>query len=49
MSRAESDGAVGLGRLPTMVDTSVLPYLNAVVRELMRWEVRTRASHLILR
>ncbi|KJA17541.1 hypothetical protein HYPSUDRAFT_206134 [Hypholoma sublateritium FD-334 SS-4] len=36
--QAEIDDAVGPGRLPTMADSPALPYLNAVVRELMRWE-----------
>lgn len=49
--QAEIDGAVGPGRLPTMADSSALPYLNAVARELMRWEpvspIGTHASALL--
>jgi cytochrome P450 len=36
--QAEIDSAVGPGRLPTMADSSQLPYLNAVLRELIRWQ-----------
>ncbi|KAF9483153.1 cytochrome P450 [Pholiota conissans] len=36
--QAEIDSAVGPGRLPTMADSDQLPYLNAVLRELIRWQ-----------
>nr|VWO95115.1 N/A [Ganoderma boninense] len=36
-ARAELDGVVGPDRLPTFADRDALPYVDAVVKELLRW------------
>jgi cytochrome P450 len=36
-SRAEIDSVVGRDRLPTFEDRASLPYVDAVVREVLRW------------
>ena len=36
-AQAELDAMIGPGRLPTLADRDQLPYVNAVVREMMRW------------
>jgi cytochrome P450 len=36
-AQAEIDSVVGIGRLPTFADQPDLPYVNAVVTEVLRW------------
>jgi cytochrome P450 len=36
-AQVEIDQVVGLDRLPTLADKDRLPYLNAVIKELLRW------------
>ena len=36
-AQAEIDFVVGRERLPTLADRPKLPYVNAVVSEMMRW------------
>lgn len=36
-AQAEIDALVGNDRLPTLSDRSRLPYINAVVTEVLRW------------
>ena len=36
-AQAELDTVVGAGRLPEFADRDKLPYINAVVKEIMRW------------
>ena len=36
-AQAELDTVVGSGRLPEFADRDKLPYINAVVKEIMRW------------
>lgn len=38
-AQAEIDSVLGEGHLPTFADESSLPYLSAVVSEVLRWEV----------
>ncbi|KAI0754762.1 cytochrome P450 [Daedaleopsis nitida] len=38
-AQAELDTVVGDSRLPRLADRDVLPYVNAVVKELLRWHV----------
>ena len=40
-ARAELDAVVGRSRLPTPVDRSRLPYVDAVVKEALRWHCAT--------
>ena len=35
--QAEVDQVIGIERLPTMADRPLLPYVNAIVKEVMRW------------
>lgn len=37
--QAELDNVVGAGRLPTLQDRPNLPYVNACIKEAMRWRV----------
>ena len=37
LAQAEIDNVVGLDRLPTIEDKSSLPYVNALIKETMRW------------
>ena len=37
-AQAELDAAVGPDRLPEFVDRVNLPYINAVISELLRWQ-----------
>ena len=37
-AQAEMDSVVGRDRLPTFEDRESLPYLEAVLRELLRWQ-----------
>jgi len=36
-AQAEIDAIVGLSRFPSFADRGALPYVNAVVKEAMRW------------
>ena len=36
-AQAELDAVVGPDRLPELSDSSSLPYLNALIKELLRW------------
>ena len=36
-AQAEVDSVLGTGRLPTLRDRENLPYIDAVVKELLRW------------
>lgn len=36
-AQAEIDSVVGIGKLPTFSDQPDLPYVNAVVSEVLRW------------
>ncbi|TBU59057.1 cytochrome P450 [Dichomitus squalens] len=36
-SQAELDAVVGSGRLPELTDRDALPYTNAIVQEILRW------------
>jgi cytochrome P450 len=36
-AQAEIDAVVGRDRLPTFADTSHLPYVRAIIREVLRW------------
>jgi cytochrome P450 len=38
-AQAELDAVIGRGQLPTFNDEGSLPYLNAVIKECMRWLV----------
>ena len=38
-AQAEIDSVVGQNRLPTFKDRPSLPYINAIVKESMRWHV----------
>jgi cytochrome P450 len=35
----EVDRVVGTGRLPTLADRDNLPYIDAIVKEVLRWNV----------
>lgn len=36
-AQLEIDKVIGNGRLPTMADKASLPYINAIVKEVLRW------------
>ena len=38
-ARAELDAVIGRSRLPDFQDRDALPYINAVVHELVRWHL----------
>jgi cytochrome P450 len=40
-AQAEIDAVVGPDRLPEFEDRPSLPYINAVIKELMRWNLVT--------
>ena len=40
-AQAEIDAVIGPNRLPDFEDRHSLPYINAVVKELMRWNLVT--------
>ena len=48
-AQAELDSVVGTDRLPTMADRSALPYMNALVSEILRSHVvvPTGAPHRV--
>lgn len=37
-AQAEIDALIGTDRLPTFADKSQLPYVNAIILELWRWQ-----------
>lgn len=37
-AQAEIDGIIALNRLPTWEDRESLPYIDAICRELLRWQ-----------
>ena len=39
--QAELDSVVGRDRLPNFTDRDALPYVNAIVKELLRWHPAT--------
>jgi len=43
-AQAELDVVVGRDRLPTFDDRPRLPYIEALVKELMRWQMVTPAG-----
>ncbi|KAJ7083073.1 cytochrome P450 [Mycena belliarum] len=40
-AQAEIDTVIGMGRLPDFKDEPSLPYINALVKEVMRWRIVT--------
>lgn len=38
-AQAELDAVIGSGRLPEFSDRPSLPYVNALIKETMRWQV----------
>jgi hypothetical protein len=36
-AQAELDAVIGTDRLPQMSDLGALPYINAVIKEILRW------------
>ena len=38
-AQAEIDAVIGSDRLPDIQDRSSLPYVNAVIKEMMRWHL----------
>ena len=38
-AQEEIDHVIGTDRLPTLADKDKLPYINAVVKEVLRWNV----------
>ena len=36
-AQVEIDGVIGSDRLPTLADQSSLPYVDALVKEVLRW------------
>ena len=36
-AQVEIDGVIGNDRLPTLADQSSLPYVDALVKEVLRW------------
>ena len=37
LAQAEIDSVIGSDRLPTSEDRARLPYVNAVIKEVLRW------------
>ena len=46
-AQAEVDAVVGLDRLPSFADREKLPYINALVLEVMRWHSVVPTSNLL--
>ena len=40
-AREELDAVVGPNRLPTLADRAKLPYVNAIMKETLRWHTAT--------
>jgi cytochrome P450 len=38
-AREEVDRVIGTNRLPILADRDKLPYINAIVKEVVRWNV----------
>lgn len=38
-ARAEIDAVIGPGRLPSFADRTSLPYIEAITKEVLRWNV----------
>jgi len=47
-AQAEINAVVGSERLPTFADRPHLPYINALVKELLRWNSVTPLGEIIL-
>ena len=47
-AQAEIDAVVGMDRLPSFADRERLPYINALVLEVMRWHSITPTSNLLV-
>ena len=47
-AQAEIDAVVGPDRLPEFEDRPSLPYINAVIKELLRWHLVTPLGELFL-
>ena len=47
-AQAELDAVVGRDRLPTFDDRSRLPYIEAICRELLRWQMVAALGSIIL-
>jgi cytochrome P450 len=45
-AQAELDAVVGNSRLPTFEDAPKLPYILALIKELLRWHVSGVSSHI---
>ena len=48
-AQAEIDEVVGQDRLPSFADRERLPYINALVLEVMRWHSVTPTSNILAR
>lgn len=46
-AQAEIDAVVGQDRLPSYADRERLPYINAIVLEVMRWHSVTPTGNLL--
>lgn len=46
-AQAEIDTIVGLDRLPSFADREKLPYINALVLEVIRWHSVTPTGNLL--
>lgn len=46
-AQAEIETIVGLDRLPSFADRERLPYINALVLEVIRWHSVTPTSNLL--
>jgi cytochrome P450 len=47
-AQEELDKVFGDGRLPTFEDRPYLPYISAVVKEVLRWHVNLSSSLLFI-
>ena len=48
-AQAELDAVVGRARLPTYADAPRLPYVRAIIREVLRWRPVARLGLLMWR